>query len=264
MNASAAAFPPAPEHTEAPQYPVESVDNALRLLWLLGERKSLRLTDASQYLSVASSTAHRLLAMLQYRGFVRQNPVSRAYEAGPSLDEIAWALLRRLDIRSQARPTLERLNKLTGETMHLGALDGTGVRFLESIESPRAVRVSSRVGRVLPAHCTSTGKVMLAGLTGVQLKTLYPQEQLARVTPNSVGTRTELLDELAQVRARGYAASDEESEEGVCSVAVAVPGTPQPVAINVSVPVNRMTAKLRKELAGLLRDGADEIARSLT
>jgi len=53
-----------------PLYPIESVDNALRLLLLLAEQPRIRLTDASNYLGVASSTAHRLLAMLQYRGFV--------------------------------------------------------------------------------------------------------------------------------------------------------------------------------------------------
>ncbi|WOP17425.1 IclR family transcriptional regulator [Raineyella sp. LH-20] len=263
MTTSADAFPSAPEYTEAPQYPIESVDNALRLLLLLSTRRSLRLTDASHYLDVASSTAHRLLAMLQYRGFVHQDPVSRAYEPGPSLDRIAFALLRRLDIREQARPTLERLNERTGETVHLGALDGTEVRFLESIESPRAVRVGSRLGRILPAHCTSTGKAMLAGLSEVQLRVLYPSEQLPQVTSHSLATRTDLLAELAQVRARGYASSAEESEDGVCSVAAAVPNSIQPVAVNVSIPINRMTPARLEELAELVRDAATEIAAEL-
>ena len=76
-GSSAAADPPA--ESLAPQYPIESVDNALRLLLLLGEQPQVRLSEASRYLGVASSTAHRLLAMLAYRGFVRQDPVSKAY-----------------------------------------------------------------------------------------------------------------------------------------------------------------------------------------
>src|ERR1700679_14907 len=107
----AEAFPlPAP-YGAAPQYPIESVDNALRVLLLLGERPSLRLTDVSQYLGVASSTAHRLLAMLQYRGFVRQETATRSYVPGPTLDALAFSVLRRLDVRSRARPILEQLNK---------------------------------------------------------------------------------------------------------------------------------------------------------
>ena len=60
----------------APQYPIESVDKALKLVLLLAEQPEIRLSEATRYLGVASSTAHRLLAMLQYRGFVRQDPAS--------------------------------------------------------------------------------------------------------------------------------------------------------------------------------------------
>ncbi|ALG86131.1 IclR family transcriptional regulator [Gordonia phthalatica] len=263
MTADAAKFAPAPEHTDPPQYPIESVDNALRLLWLLSSRKSLRLTDASQYLGVASSTAHRALAMLQYRGFVKQNPTTRAYEAGPSLDTIALALLRRLDIRDQARPALERLNQRSDETVHLGTLDRATVHFLVSIESSKAVRVASRSGRSMPAHCTSTGKAMLSLLTDDQVIALYPTEELEQLTPASVATRSELLNELAAVRRRGYAYSDEESEDGVCSVAAPVAGASTPAAINISVPVNRMNAKRRKELAALLRESVEEVEAAL-
>ncbi|MBN9179024.1 MAG: helix-turn-helix domain-containing protein, partial [Microbacterium sp.] len=63
----------------APQYPIESVDNALRLLILLGERTEVRLTDVSAELGVASSTAHRILAMLIWRGFARQDPRTKTY-----------------------------------------------------------------------------------------------------------------------------------------------------------------------------------------
>lgn len=62
----------------APRYPIESVDKALRILLLFNGQKSIRLTDVSRQLEVASSTAHRLLAALQYRGFVRQTRAPRS------------------------------------------------------------------------------------------------------------------------------------------------------------------------------------------
>ena len=169
-------LPSSPEYSASPQYPIESVDNALRLLWLVGERRSLRLTDASRYLDVASSTTHRLLAMLQYRGFVRQNAATRAYELGPTLDRIAFSLLRRMDVRERARPVLKQLSADLQETVHLGRLEGSNVLFIDSIESPQAVRVGSRLGRSMPAHCTSTGKAMLAQFGARQLMTLFPEE----------------------------------------------------------------------------------------
>ncbi len=259
-----AQFPPAPEHGGAPQYPIESVDNALKVLLLLGERPSLRLTDVSQYLGVASSTAHRLLAMLQFRGFVRQDANTRGYVAGPTLDGLAMGVLRRLDVRARARPVLEKLNAELQETVHLGRLEGADVHFIDSIESSRALRVGGRLGRSIPAHSTSSGKALLAGLTEAQLLALYPDEQLPQLTAHSIATRTQLLEVLAQVRAQGFATSDEESEEGVASVAVALPAQGSPrLSVVASAPLSRFTPEVRQDALHHLFAAVEEIDRLL-
>ena len=254
------ALPPAPSYGVAPQYPIESVDNALKVLLLLGEEPKLRLTDVSRYLGVASSTAHRLLAMLQYRGFVRQDAATRSYIPGPTLDGLAFGVLRRLDVRTRARPILEKLNIDLGETVHLGRLEGGNVHFIDSVESARALRVGGRLGRSMPAHCTSTGKALLAELPEDELLQLYPDEEIVQLTSHSLGTRTALVQDLAETRARGYSRSVEEAEEGVSSVAVALHSTRSPrLAINVSVPVNRMTEVLREAVISRLTEAADEL-----
>jgi DNA-binding IclR family transcriptional regulator len=256
--------PPAHEFGAAPQYPIDSVDNALRILLLFRERPNLRQTDVSRYLGVASSTAHRLLAMLQYRGFVRQDAATRSYISGPALDELAFEMLRRLDVRTIARPILERLNAELQETIHLGRLEGSDVHFIDSIESRRALRVGSRLGRSMPAHCTSTGKVLLAQLTEEELLRLYPDEHLVKLTPRSIGTRSELLKALTGIRARGYATSAEESEEGVRSLAVALHSSNWPrLAVNASTPASRMTESARRSILDALRAAAGELNQML-
>lgn len=254
----------APEATP-PQYPIESVDNALRLLLLLGEQTEIRLTEASQYLGVASSTAHRLLAMLQYRGFIRQDPASKAYRPGPALTGVAFAIFARLDIPQTAAPILRTLSEELRETVHIGALDGRTVRFIAALESPSAVRVASRLGKVMPAHCTSTGKAMLAELSLDELHQLYPTEELEQVTPQSISTRTELEAQLEEVRRNGYAVNREESEEGVASVAVSVP-TNAPgmrLAMNVSAPKHRLRPAQVRSIGRALTDAADQLAAAL-
>ncbi|MBA3280154.1 MAG: IclR family transcriptional regulator [Geodermatophilaceae bacterium] len=243
-----------------PQYPIESVDNALRVLVLLGQRPQLRLTDVSQYLGVASSTAHRLLAMLSYRGLVRQNQTTRSYEPGPSLDQLAYGLLRRLDVRSRARPILEKLNAELEETVHLGRLEGGDVHFIDSIESTRALRVVNRLGRSMPAHCTSTGKALLATLSEPELLAVYPDEGLVQLTRYSIGTRTALIAALAEIRRRGFATSQQESEEGVQSLAVALRAVRSPrLALCASVPISRMNASARKAIRDHLIEAAEAI-----
>jgi DNA-binding IclR family transcriptional regulator len=249
----------------APQYPIESVDNALLVLLLLGERNELRLTEVAAYLGVATSTAHRLLAMLQYRGFIRQESRSKAYRPGTALTGVAFSILQRFDVRDTMRPFLERLHRELRETVHVGILDGTTVRFIDAIESPKAVRVGSRLGMSMPANCTSTGKAMLAHLPPEELRRRYPDEELEGLTSNSIRTRTELEIEIEAIRRRGYATSNEESEEGVCSAAVAIPagGSPVALAVNVAVPVTRMSRTETRRIGELLRGIADEAAHLL-
>ncbi|BBY00217.1 IclR family transcriptional regulator [Mycobacterium seoulense] len=249
----------------APQYPIESVDNALKLLLLLGEQPQIRLSEATRYLGVASSTAHRLLAMLAYRGFVRQDPVSKAYLPGPSLTGVASAIFSRIDIQRTATPIMRSLAERLRETVHVGMLDGAGVRFVAAVEGPAAVRVASRLGRAMPAHCTSTGKVMLAQLPEPELRQLLPDERLERITSSSIGSRTELAAELAAIRERGYAINREESEEGVASVAVPIP-TRAPglrLALNAAAPLNRLDASRYAAVAAALVKAAKEIGDQL-
>jgi IclR family acetate operon transcriptional repressor len=266
MSVQSAPVPASPvlRYGAEPQYPIESVDNALLVLLLLRDHAELRLTDVSRYLGVASSTGHRILSMLQYRGLLRQDPASRAYGAGPVLDELAFGVMRRLDVRATARPALERLQAAVQETVHLGQLDGTDIRFIDAIESSRALRVASRLGRTMPAHCTSSGKSLLALLADEEIIRRYPGEHLKRLTSRSIGTRTALLADLSSVRRIGYATSREESEDGVSSLSVALTADEVgAVAINVSLPQSRMSAGRRTELLAALRRAAADISARL-
>jgi DNA-binding IclR family transcriptional regulator len=117
----------------APKYPIESVDNALRLILALRKTPLLRVRQASAELGVAPSTAHRLLAMLRHRGFVEQDLGTRAYRAGPALTEVGLSALQELDFRRVARPQLERLVAELDETAHLTVLRGTNVLFVDGV-----------------------------------------------------------------------------------------------------------------------------------
>lgn len=248
-----------------PQYPIESVDNALKILLLFGERSEVRLTDVSEHLGVASSTAHRMLAMLLYRGFVRQDTRTKIYRPGTALTGVAYSILQRFDFRAELHPFLERLNGELRESVHLGLLDGTVVRFIDAIESPQAVRVASRLGMSLPATSTSTGKAILAQMSQAEVHSLFPDEELEGLTENSLRSRTELDRQLALVRKRGYAVSSEESEPGVSSVAVAFPAnrTPARLAFNVALPTSRMSKQDQARIGAVLLDVVQEAGTAL-
>jgi DNA-binding IclR family transcriptional regulator len=243
---------------ERPAYPIASVDKALRLLMLFREQTRVRLSEASEHLGVAHSTAHRLLAMLAYHGFVRQERDSRAYVAGPALVEIGLAAIRQMDIRLHARPVLEDLAATFAETAHLAVLEGPTVRYLDAVESSRALRVAARTGATLPANCTASGKAMLAALPESEVAAMFADRSFPALTQRSVTDLESLLAELRETRERGYALNTEESEDGVASVAVPILGRKDAptAALVVSAPVTRLDAESAERIAARLRDDA--------
>lgn len=250
----------------APQYPIESVGNALRLLLMFRTKPYVRLSEARDELGVAHSTAHRLMSMLVYYGFVRQDGMSRAYVAGPALVDVGLSVVRSWDIRATARDLLERLRDELNETAHLAQLDGTTVRFLDAAESTFALRVASRTGARLPAYSTSMGKALLAELKTEELHALFPREELhEQPTDRTMTLRSDLEAELVRVRRRGYAVNTGESEVGVSAVGVAVVHpTCGPVAgLSVAAPVARMKASQIRSAAVLLKECAQELSQRL-
>ncbi|MDP9246216.1 MAG: IclR family transcriptional regulator [Chloroflexota bacterium] len=249
----------------APSYPIGSVDNALRLLMLFRKRNRLRVSDAAEELGVARSTAHRLLAMLELHDFVAQDPATRLYIAGPGLTDIGLAIVRDMDIRTIARPTLERLGREVGETVHLLILRGSDALFVDSVESTNVLRVGTRIGMVLPAHSTAGGKALLAQLSRDELRGLYPRERLDRVTKRTVGTRTELFRELDRTKKRRYAVNTGESEADIAAVAAPVLDRQGRLRASVAIaaPMARVNdLRLRRLSADVIR-GAGQIGELL-
>jgi len=248
-----------------PKYPINSVDNALKLLLAFRERRSIRVGEASELLGVVASTAHRLMAMLEYYEFVQQDPETKAYRAGPALIEIGLSAVRQTDLRQHLRPYLERLTAESGETSHLLILRGANCLFIDSVESPANLRTSSRVGVSFPAHTVSGGKALLAALTPSQLAELYPVEELPALTSHSIRTRTQLLEELEKVRRQGYGTNRGESEFDIAGVGVLVNNAfgQARAALAISGPLARIDPLTAKGLAELMQKVAAEAAGHL-
>jgi len=220
---------------------LSSVDNALWLLQLVGERQALRVAEAADLLGVARSTAHRLLSALRRREFVMQDRPNGAYRPGPALNAIGLAAISRIDIRRVARPFLEELQEETRETASLAVLEGTTIRFVDCVESSRSVRVGNRTGVVRPAHASAVGKAILAQLPASELQRRYPDENIPAGAPAALTDRRALEQELEEIRAQGYALNWEESVEGVSAVAAVLrdmSGAPV-AAIGIAAPSSR-------------------------
>ncbi|WP_193043295.1 IclR family transcriptional regulator [Mycolicibacterium baixiangningiae] len=225
------------------KYPVESVANAARILLMLSSDTQLKLSDVADHLGTSPSTAHRLLTTLEASGFLHQHETTRCYEPGDALRTLAAAIAPERSRWDFALPYLQELSERVDETVNLQVLHGSDIAFVESAESTAALRVGSRRGAIMPAHATSGGKILLAQLDSEQLEALLAQNELTRLTDDTISDTTTFLNELKRVRKRGYATNLGESEPGIGGVAVAVPtdGRPARYALAVSVPTSRLS-----------------------
>lgn len=231
---------PARRPEQPPQYALQSVDRALRLIEMLRDVGSLKLTEAAQELGVSPSTAHRLLAMLAYRGFAVQDD-NRVYVPGPSLGQRPVGASGTRDLLNVVQPHLVSLAAETKETANLMVRAGLTVRVLSTVESSQVLRVGDRRGAVLPADRAATGKAILAELDPRTLNTLLQHVP--------AGSRGALIRELDAVARDGYAINVEGTETGVCAIGVTVhQGRAAVGAISVSLPATRFSDAARENI----------------
>ena len=252
--------------SEKPIYRSAPVDSALRLLLMVGERDRVRIAEAANDLGVARSTAHRLMQMLVYHGFVRQDPESKAYVAGPRLIGLGLHLVRKLDVRSIAHPCMESLEAEVRETINLFALQADRtVLCLDSVETDRALRIGSRTGVVLSAVACASGRALLSTLPTDQVVEIYPSARLPKHQHSTLKLRSELLEVLQTVRELGYATQTNESEPGVSAISapIRVGDEVASFALTVAIPSSRLDPDITVAIGSAVVKAAGDIARAL-
>jgi DNA-binding IclR family transcriptional regulator len=199
-----------------------------------------------------------LLASLSHRGFLAQDERTGKYRLGLKLFELGSLVADSLDIRRVGHPAMVDLMKYSGETTHLVVLEGTDVVFVDKVETDNPFRMVSQIGRRLPARFSGSGKALLAEL---------PDDELCcRFVPTlKTSELGQLLAQLAQVRERGWAMDDEETQAGLRCVGTVVRDH-HGVALaglSISGPIVRIGDDRVPELVRLLCSTADSISRSL-
>lgn len=201
---------------------LQSVHQALRILTLLQRHQELGVTQIANELSLGKSSTYRLLATLKDARYVDQTP-SRGYRLGPEMSSSpeAASVQHCADISEKH---LRKLRDETGETVHVGVLNGRYIEFVAVSESEHMVRVSSRIGFTVPAHSSAAGKILLSTMSDSQLNALYPLgSELEALTKQTISTREQLGEELDVIRRVGYARNVSESEIGLYALAVLIP-----------------------------------------
>ncbi|MGD0704883.1 MAG: IclR family transcriptional regulator [Trebonia sp.] len=233
----------------------QAVDRAARLLSeVVHASDPVTFTELTNVTGLAKSTASRLLLALERNHLVRRDGHGR-FLPGEMFVSFAWRDgSGTSSLVAVARPFLDRLGKATGETINLGVAAGHRVEQIAQVDCTYMIGGTNWVGRPVPLHASGLGKVLLA-YGAAKL----PPGELERCTDKTITTDAALRAELAAVRARGYAVTDEELEAGLIAFAAPVfryDGTVV-AALSVSAPTSRMTREVAAKAA---RRCADEAA----
>ncbi len=243
---------------------VQSVDRALSVLEILAAHGEAGVTEVAAELGVHKSTAFRLVAVLESRGFVEQLADRGKYRLGFGVVRLAGAAAAQLDIAQEGRPICEALAADLEETVNIAILDSDRAVNVSQVRGPAALSTHNWVGQGTPLHATSSGKVLLAHAPEAVRKALLSRE-MPRYTPSTI-TDPELLQQhLDGIVERGWGSTVEEYEVGLSAVAAPVRDADGSViaALSVSGPSFRMDAEDFPKIARRLLAGADELSRRL-
>lgn len=246
--------------------PIQVADRLFLVLEALAQNGSLGLLDLSTRLSLHKSTVHRLLTSLIHLGYVKQDIETNKYRLTFKVVEIANKMMDKLDILEVARPHLKRLMEQTGETVHLVQLDGSEAVYIDKVEAyQNSVRMVSKVGNHIPLYCSGVGKAIAAQLSENDLKRIWDSTNIIRMTPNTILTFADFLEELDQVLLKGYALDNEENEMGVRCIAASLAGNQGnlPYAFSISAPINRMTDEKITQFSYYVLETKQQLSRDL-
>jgi IclR family pca regulon transcriptional regulator len=248
-------------------YTVSALAKGMRVLSVFSEqRRELRLVDVATLTGLPVPTVFRLLKTLQSEGYLEQLENGR-FRPGLYVLSLGYAALQGQEVVEAASLPLRRLADETAETVNLGVLVGTSVLYLARVKNTDLVTANLQVGSMLPAACTSMGKVLLSYLPPAELELRLAEVDLESCRgPRALRALSQLRHQLRESRERGWALQDEEVAHGLRSISAPVLDRSgnAVAAVNLAVQASRWTRdELVERFLPPLLAAATETSRGL-
>ena len=228
------------------------------------DHSALTLSEVAGIARMPAATARRCLLTLEELGYVMRR--GRAFLLRPKVLELGAAYLESMDIEHLTKTHLEELARMTGDSAALSVLDGNDIVYVARTSVRTLVRLEAHVGSRFPAHVTSMGRVLLAGLNAERLDQYFRTQKFVAHTDRTITDPKKIRQLIEDCRRTGYSAVEDELAYGV--VAVAVPVFDQSgrvvAALNSSSHSKRISkAKLVRERFAMLKQASRQISAEL-
>jgi IclR family KDG regulon transcriptional repressor len=226
-------------------------------------------TELAKAIGSNKSTVYRFLNDLNSLGILFKHPDTEKYSLGIKLYELGSRVQLKSAFVDKTHPVLEEVAQSIKETVHIAVLKNRKVFYVDRVESPQGLRISSQIGSFNPIHATSLGKVLLAYLPDKEqkqtLKSILDEHPLTSYTKNTITEKSTLIEELDRIKSNGYAIDREEFEIGLICVGIPIFNQKNEVVASLSAsgPANRFKEEEVTNYVATLRKGADVIQQKI-
>jgi DNA-binding IclR family transcriptional regulator len=248
--------------------PYEGTQSVMRAFAILqtfsDERPEWNLTELAEEVELNRTTTYRLLTALESVGMVTRDEETQAYRLGSEAIVLGGRAMRANFVRHIGRKALEQLSAKTGETATLDILNGSDTLMLDEVKGRYVMGMMSSVGTRYPAHASSTGKVLLAGLSKQEVDDRLP-DPLPQLTPHTITDRALLHEQLKTAQGNSYAIARDELELGYSDVAAPIHNHDGELiaALTIGGASTRMTPEKQEEIIPMLREAASRLSHQL-
>jgi DNA-binding IclR family transcriptional regulator len=197
---------------EEDKYTIKAVMRCFQILDLaIAKSRPISITDVSEALKVNPNMAFRMLSSLAASGFMAKDKTSGQFSISLKVLQLSRTALVSLEIRKTTVPYLELLwNHYQKANVNMAVFHNGDILVIDRIDSLSLPRTYFTPGKIVPFHCSATGKVLISEFPEKEIDSLIEQKGLKSFTENTITDPQRLKDELAFVRANNYAYDHEE------------------------------------------------------
>lgn len=238
----------------------QSLRKGIEALLFLASRKSVGVTELAEELDVNKSTAFRILDTFLKANMVEKNKETLKYKLGPAILQLSEQYYKNFNIIAVARPIMERLAVQIRESVHLCVCSNNRAVIIEQIMSDSRLVVNAKIGNSEPLHCSSVGKCLLAFAPNQTREKMIAGIDFEIFTDKTISNKQQLLEEIENVRSKGYAMDEGELSSDIKCIAVPVIDDCGECAysLGASGAVSRMTQeKINRILPFMLKAAKD-------
>lgn len=245
---------------------MQSVERIVKIVSSFSlEESRLSLDDLTKKSGLPKATVYRIAEALCEEHVLEKDSLTSTYRIGIKLFELGSLYLSSMRLKDVAFAEMEKLHFQTGETIHMGILDGTEVVSIEGFESFKSLHTKLYIGKRAPLYCTAVGKAILAFLPEADREGLIDTLDLIPQTSKTITDKAKLREELERIRSRGTAFDKGENEDGIACVGAPIFDSSGVVVASISIsgPIFRMEEEVMKKYSDLLKKVVSRISSAL-